>query len=163
MGRMQACKSKGISKSAKPYKRSPPQWAMKDHKNEDGTTTDIQTYVVNEIVRLAKKGLKPSQIGVLLRDEKGIPQVKSITGSKILRILKLKGMSPDVPEDLYCLIKKAVNVRKHLQSNRSDKSAKFRLILIESKIHRLARYYRRARALPPSWRYESASAAAIVS
>lgn len=37
------------------------------------------------------------------------------------------------------LIKKAVAVRKHLERNRKDKDSKFRLILIESRIHRLAR------------------------
>jgi hypothetical protein len=40
------------------------------------------------ICKMAKKGMTPSQIGVLLRDQNGIPQVTSITGSKILRILK---------------------------------------------------------------------------
>ena len=43
------------------------------------------------VCRLAKKGLTPSQIGVLLRDQKGIGQVKAVTGSKILRILKKNG------------------------------------------------------------------------
>ena len=33
----------------------------------------------------------PSQIGVLLRDQKGIGQVKNVTGSKILRLLKKNG------------------------------------------------------------------------
>jgi hypothetical protein len=36
------------------------------------------------------------------------------------------------------LIKKAVAVRKHLQTNRKDKDGKFRLILIESRIHRVS-------------------------
>ena len=36
-------------------------------------------------------------------------------------------------------IKKAVAVRKHLERNRHDADSKFRLILIESRIHRLAR------------------------
>lgn len=35
--------------------------------------------------------LTPSQIGVILRDSHGIAQVKSVTGSKILRILKAHG------------------------------------------------------------------------
>lgn len=35
------------------------------------------------------------------------------------------------------LIKKAVAVRKHLERNKKDKDSKFRLILIESRIHRL--------------------------
>lgn len=60
------------------------------------------------------------------------------------------------------LIKKAVSVRKHLERNRKDKDSKFRLILIESRIHRLARYYRSTRKLDASWKYESATASTLV-
>ena len=91
------------------------------------------------VVKYAKRGLQPSQIGVLLRDEHGVAQVKAVTGKKILRVLKAKGVAPTLPEDLYHLIKKAVSVRKHLERNRNDKDSKFRLILIESRIHRIAR------------------------
>jgi ribosomal protein S15P/S13E len=98
--------------------------------------------VQDQICKLAKKGMTPSAIGVLLRDQHGIPQVCTVTGSKILRILKGSGLAPDIPEDLYFLIKKAVSMRKHLERNRKDKDGKFRLILIESRIHRLARYYK---------------------
>ena len=48
----------------------------------------------------------------------------------------LSGLAPEIPEDLYMLIKKAVSVRKHLERNKKDKDSKFRLILIESRIHR---------------------------
>ena len=48
-------------------------------------------------------------------------------------------MAPELPEDCYHLIKKAVSIRKHLERNRKDRDAKFRLILVESRIHRLAR------------------------
>merc|ERR1712119_1098 len=102
------------------------------------------------------------QIGVTLRDSFGVPQVNTVTGSKILRILKANGLAPDLPEDLYCLIKKAVAVRKHLDRNRKDKDSKFRLILVESRIHRLARYYRRVKALAPTFKYVSATASALV-
>ena len=47
-----------------------------------------------------------------------IPQVKHITGTKILRILKAKGLASTIPEDLYHLIKKAVAIRKHMEKNR---------------------------------------------
>jgi small subunit ribosomal protein S13e len=114
------------------------------------------------VTKLAKKGLTPSQIGVALRDERGVAQGKSVTGQKILRILKAGGIAPELPEDLYHLIKKAVSVRKHLERNRNDKDSKFRLILVESRIHRIARYYKTARALPPNWRYESATASTLV-
>merc|ERR1712194_362407 len=92
--------------------------------------------VTDHICKLAKKGLTPSQIGVTLRDSFGVPQVHTITGNKILRVLKVSGLAPELPEDLYYLIKKAVSNRKH-------KDSKFRLILVESRIHRLARYYKR--------------------
>lgn len=62
------------------------------------------------------------------------------------------GLSPDLPEDLYYLIKKAVAVRKHLERNRKDKDSKYRLILIESRVHRLARYYKRTKQVPANWK-----------
>merc|ERR1711966_475959 len=143
MGRMHA-PGKGISKSSLPYKRTPPSWLKI-------SAADVE----ENICKLAKKGLTPSQIGVILRDSHGIAQVKGVTGSKILRILKVAGEAPALPEDLYHLIKKAVNVRGHLEKYRADTDGKFRLILIESRIHRLARYYRTSKALPPTWRYNS--------
>lgn len=133
---------KGISKASLPYKRNPPSWLK--------TSSDE---VTDQICKLAKKGLVPSQIGVYLRDSQGITQVRAVTGNKILRILKAKGLAPELPEDLYMLIKKAVSVRKHLDRNRKDKDAKFRLILIESRIHRLARYYKTTKRIPANWKY----------
>jgi small subunit ribosomal protein S13e len=56
----------------------------------------------------------------------------------------------------------AVNIRRHMEKNRKDKDAKFRLIMIESHIHRLARYYKKNGVLTPNWRYESSTAAAHV-
>ncbi|KAI0851512.1 40S ribosomal protein S13 [Daldinia vernicosa] len=151
MGRLHSS-GKGISASALPYSRNPPAWLK---------TTPAQ--VEEQICRLARKGASPSQIGVVLRDSHGITQVRFVTGNKILRILKSNGLAPEIPEDLYMLIKKAVSVRKHLERNRKDKDAKFRLILIESRIHRLARYYKTVGVLPPTWKYESATASTIVS
>ena len=94
------------------------------------------------ITKMSRKGMTPSMIGVVLRDSHGVPQVGSVTGSKVLRILKKNGLAPEIPEDLYYMIKKAVVMRKHLEVNRKDKDGKFRLILVESRIHRLARYYK---------------------
>jgi small subunit ribosomal protein S13e len=130
---------KGISQSSLPYRRSVPTWLKL-------TSDDVK----EQIYKLAKKGLTPSQIGVIL------------TGNKILRILKAKGLAPAIPEDLYFLIKKAVAIRKHLERNRKDKDSKFRLILVESRIHRLARYYKTKKVLPPNWKYESSTASTLV-
>eukprot|EP01027_Heterolobosea_sp_BB2_P022149 GEZU01032589.1.p1 GENE.GEZU01032589.1~~GEZU01032589.1.p1 ORF type:complete len:152 (-),score=54.89 GEZU01032589.1:181-636(-) len=150
MGRMHS-NGKGISRSAIPYRRTAPSWLK---------TSSAE--VVDQICKLARKGLTPTQIGVILRDSHGIGRVKNVTGTKIVRILKSNGLAPEIPEDLYHLIKKAVIIRKHLEKNRKDKDNKFRLILVESRIHRLARYYKRNKALPPNWKYESATASALV-
>lgn len=75
-------KGKGISASALPYRRSQPSWSK-------ATPEDVS----EQIFKLARRGLSPSQIGVILRDSHGVPQVKSVTGNKILRILKTNGMS----------------------------------------------------------------------
>jgi len=142
---------KGMSDSAIPYSRKTPSWFKL-------STEEVE----EQIIKYARKGLTPSAIGVVLRDSHGVPQVKFATGNKILRILKSNGLAPEIPEDLYHLIKKAVNMRKHLERNRKDKDTKFRLILVESRIHRLTRYYRQAGVLPPTWKYESATASALV-
>jgi len=69
MGRMHS-NGQGISASALPYKRSPPSWLK------------VSAQSVNEdVCKLAKKGLAPSQIGVILRDSHGIGQV-SVRPSK---------------------------------------------------------------------------------
>ena len=104
---------------ALPYRRSISIWLKL-------TSDDVK----EQIYKLAKKGLTPSQIGVILRDSHGVAQVRFVTGNKILRILKSKGLAPDLPEELYHLMKKPVAVRKHLERNRKDKDAKFHLILL---------------------------------
>lgn len=150
MGRLHSF-GKGISQSSVPYVRAPGSWCH-------ATSEEVCA----QICKLAKKGTPPSKIGLILRDQYGIGQVKNVTGTKVVRILKANGLAPELPEDLYCLIKKAVAVRKHLERNRRDKDSKFRLILIESRIHRLARYYRQVRRLPPTFRYKSDQAASLL-
>ncbi|CAC26981.1 40S ribosomal protein S13 [Guillardia theta] len=137
-------KRKGIASSLIPFERNAPLW-VKDSKEK-----------INEIIcNLAKKGLVPSQIGSYLRDSAGIPLVKNIAGRNIVKILKKNGLNPEIPEDLFFLIKKAINIKKHLERNKKDKDSKFRLILTESKIHRLSRYYKRIQRIPINWRFDS--------
>ena len=77
--------------------------------------------------------------------------------------MKKKGCAPKLPEDLYQLIKKAVAMRKHLEKNKKDIDAKFRLNLKESRIHRLTRYYRKTGKVPVNFKYKADKASAIVS
>jgi len=150
MGRMHSG-GKGISKSALPYRRSVPQWLKM-------SAEDIK----EETYKMARQGLTPSRIGINLRDRFGIAQARFAAGNKILRILRAKGMAPEIPEDLYCLMKKALSIRKHLERNRKDTDAKYRLILVESRIHRLARYYKKKEQLPPNWKYDANTASTLV-
>lgn len=151
MGRMYG-NGKGSSKSSLPYRRVAPKRITVD-----------SSEIVQKIEALAKKGFMPSRIGVILRDNFAIPQSSLITGQKIMRVLKRRGVAPEFPEDLYCLMKKAVNVRKHIEKNSRDRSSKFRLILTESKIHRLVRYYKLKKQVPSNWKYNYKTALALVS
>merc|ERR1712225_128605 len=137
MGRLHS-NGKGISASAIPYSRTPPSWLK---------TTPEQ--VVDQICKLAKKGATPSQIGVVLRDSHGIAQVKW-----------------PCTRDPRGPVHVDQEGRRRPQASRAqpqDKDSKFRLILIESRIHRLSRYYKTVGVLPPTWRYESATASTMVS
>merc|ERR1711974_513430 len=92
--------------------------------------------VCDQIYKFAKKGMTPSQIGIVLRDSYGVAQVKSVTSNKIVRILKSANLAPEIPEDLFHLMKKAVAIHKNLAVNRKEMDLKFRMVLIEARIHR---------------------------
>ncbi len=143
---------RGISASALPYSRRVP-------KHQTLSPSDV----INLIVKFAKKGHTESQIGVILRDQYGIPQVRFLTGKKIHRILKKKGCAPKLPEDLFHMVKRAVAMRKHLSKNKNDTDCKFRLNIKESRIHRLTRYYRKTGKVSPNFKYNSKTASSLVS
>ena len=65
--------------------------------------------------------------------------------------------------DLYYLMKRAVAMRKHIEKNNRDKDSKYRLILVESKIHRQVRYYKLTKQIPANWKYDYQTALALVS
>lgn len=110
--------------------------------------------VISLIVDYAKKGYPPSMIGILLRDQHGVALTKMIIGKKITQVLAEKGLAPSVPEDLANLIKKAIGIRRHLEEHPKDYFSLRGLQLVESKIHRLVKYYKRIGLLPPDWKYE---------
>ena len=103
------------------------------------------------ILKIAKENKTPSQIGIILRDQYGVSDVRS-TGMRIRRVVE-KEIKPEVPEDLYNLIKKAVNLHKHMNDNKKDSRSKHGLELIESKIRRLGKYYVKKKRLPKDWKY----------
>ena len=114
------------------------------------------------IVKLYRDGQSTSQIGITLRDQYGIPSTKTVLGEKITDILEKNGIVFDYPEDLLNLIKRAVNIREHLEENPKDIHSKRGLIKIESKIRRLVKYYTKNNVLPEGWRYDPTTAALLV-
>ena len=66
------------------------------------------------------------------------------------------------PEDLMNLIRRAVNIRDHLEENPKDLHGKRGLTIIESRIRRLGRYYAKNGQLPEGWRYDPTKAALLV-
>jgi len=114
------------------------------------------------ILKFTKEGKTPSEIGITLRDQYGIPSVKEVTGEKITAILKKNDQAQEYPEDIMNLIKRAVNIRDHLKDNPKDLHTKRGLTIIESRIRRLARYYVNEGELPEGWRYDPQQAALLV-
>src|SRR3989344_7349297 len=106
------------------------------------------------VAKLAKQGLSTSLIGITLRDSYGVPDVETITKKKIGKILEELGLVQQLPEDIQNLIKKALAVKKHMQTHKKDMHSKRGLQVIEAKISRLARYYKRTGKLPAKWKAE---------
>lgn len=142
MARMHS-RDKGASGSKKPLKKSVPTWIRYKPK-------EIELL----IGKMAKEGKSPSQIGLILRDTYGIPDIKTSTGKKITKILAEKKQLQDVPEDLRALIKKAAMIRKHMEENKLDRTALIGLQLTESKINRIVKYYKSSGRLPVGWKYD---------
>jgi len=105
------------------------------------------------VIKLAKEENPPSKIGVILRDQYGIPLVKPIVGKSIKEIIMDGGIEVPVPEDLNNLLQKASSISRHLNKNRADVLNRRSLQLIVSRIRRLAKYYRRTGTLPKDWKY----------
>ena len=114
------------------------------------------------ILKFNKEGKTTSEIGIILRDQYGIPKVKDVTGERITEILKRNNQAGEYPEDLMNLIRRAVNIRDHLEENPKDLDFKRGLTIIESRIRKLAAYYVSEGELPEGWRYNPQQAALLV-
>lgn len=132
----------GKSHSIRPTSKSAPSWL---NQNKD--------QVSSLVVKLSKDGLRPSEIGLKLRDEHGIPLVKPVMGKSLTELLADNNIRPEMPEDLDTLVKKAVGLQKHLKIHNSDHRNVRSLELVEAKIHRLSKYYKKIGKLPKSWKY----------
>ncbi len=144
-------RKRGKSGSKRPGKREKRSWVRHTAKEIEQLT-----------IKLVKQGLSPSQIGIKLRDSYGIPDVKAIAKKKISNILKENKLLMKVPEDLSALIKKDIKLMKHMEIHKKDMTVKRGMQLTESKIRRLAKYYKKKNKLPSDWKYDKTKAKLLV-
>jgi len=134
---------KGKSDSTRPVSKRTPSWCKYQPEEVEAL-----------VVKLAKEGNSPSRIGAILRDQYSVPLVRPITGKTVTDMLKEAELAPAMPEDLGNLIKKAQSLGLHLAKNKKDLNNKRSLQMVEAKIHKLSRYYKREGKLPSNWKYE---------
>ncbi len=146
MARMHA-RRKGKSGSTHPIRKKPPEWSSLNPREIEA-----------RIIELAKSEKSTSEIGMILRDQYAVPDVKIATDKKILQILENNNIKFEMPEDLRNLIRTALKLRKHLDTNKKDLKNKRNLQLTESKIRRLTKYYHAEQRLPKGWKYSPAQA-----
>ncbi len=141
---------KGRTHSVRPVSKRPPSWCKYEAEEVEAL-----------VIKLAREGNPPSRIGTILRDQHGIPLTKSLTGKTVSGILAEADMTPSVPEDLEMLLKKASRLSTHLERNKMDLINKRSLQIVEAKIHKLSKYYRREGVLPSDWKYEPKAASIV--
>lgn len=111
--------------------------------------------ITDLIMDLSRSGYSAPKIGETLRSEHGVLNVKGATGKRIVQLLRENNLAPKLPPDIQSLIGKAADIRKHFATHRMDLEAKYGLGLTESKIRKLAKYYKRHGILPADWKYEA--------
>jgi len=142
----------GKSGSKKPIKKHKLTWIRYQNKE-----------IEQLIVKLAKQGKSQSEIGMILRDTYGVPNVRDLLKKKLNHVLEENKLLKKMPDDLTDLIKREIKIVKHLDKNKKDMIAKRGLLLTESKIHRLSKYYKKVGKLPPKWTYSRKEAEILVS
>lgn len=151
MARMHT-RRKGQAGSKKPFRTEPPKWSNTNKEEIEDT-----------IQQLASQDKSSSEIGMVLRDRFGVPDVTLVTGKKIGTIMKEKKIARSVPEDIYNLIVNVLELKKHLDRNPKDVHNRRSLNNMESKIRRLEKYYHRGGILPEDWKYSIERAEMLIS
>ncbi|MEW5996324.1 MAG: 30S ribosomal protein S15 [Candidatus Micrarchaeota archaeon] len=144
-------RKKGKSGSRRPKAPMKPDWVVYNAEE-----------IKETIRKLSREGVSATRIGLILRDEYGVPLAKPYLGRTVGQFLEEEKLSPKFPDDLLSLIKKAVGMRGHLRTNKADLHNKVKLAHVESKIHRLVKYYRAKGKIPAGWAYDPETAALLI-
>ena len=134
---------RGKSGSTKPLVDKAPEWSNTDAKE-----------VTELILSLAAEGHHPTTIGTILRDQHAVPDVRLVLGKRLGQVLAENEITPKYPEDMMSLMRRALRLIDHLESNRKDRHNSRQLELTESKIRRLSRYYKGRGQLDAEWTYK---------
>jgi small subunit ribosomal protein S15 len=143
-------RKKGKSGTKRPKSQALPEWF-------GGDAAEIK----EQILKLAKEGTPSSKIGLYLRDQMGVPNVRAVLGCSLTAFLRKEDAAPDYPEDLLTLMRKAARMQSHMKSNKKDCHNKVKLTHVESKINRLVKYYLDRGLLPKGWKYTPEQAALV--
>ena len=146
MARMHA-RRKGKASSKRPMITENPDWVPL-------SATEIE----DKIEAFANEGMSPAMIGMVLRDQYAVPNVKLATGKTVTEIMAERKASGALPEDLAALMVRAINLNNHVSANPNDVANKRGLTLSEAKIRRLERYYKENGVLPETWKYSLSNA-----
>jgi len=58
-----------------------------------------------------------------------------------------------MPEDLTSLLRRVVDLQKHMERNKQDMTALRGMQITEAKIGKLVKYYKLNKVLPETWNY----------
>ncbi len=150
MARMHA-RRRGQSRSQRPMINENPAWVPLSKEE-----------IENQITKMGKDGVTAARIGLLLRDQHAVPDVKLATGRTVLGILRENNLQPKLPDDLVALMRTAISLQTHLMENKKDLANKRNLQLVESKIRRIVKYYKREGVVPADWTYSIANAELLI-
>ncbi|MAE49734.1 hypothetical protein CMI48_02800 [Candidatus Pacearchaeota archaeon] len=74
--------------------------------------------IEKKIIALAKSGSSAAQIGLALRDQEGVPDVKAVTGKKITQVLKENNIEHKTQADMTK--DHLEKIKAHLEKNKHD-------------------------------------------
>ncbi len=144
-------KKKGKSGTKRPRSNTAPEW------------TPLKGAEIKEaILKMAREGATPARIGLVMRDQHGVANLRAHLGMTLKAYLAKEKALGEYPEDLLNLIKKAVRMTGHIKSSKNDVHNQVKLGHVESKIQRLVKYYSSKGMIPSGWKYDREKAALLV-
>ncbi|MFA4960612.1 MAG: 30S ribosomal protein S15 [Candidatus Pacearchaeota archaeon] len=107
-------------------------------KNLKPTWVKMKESDLKKIISELSEKNSPSQIGLILRDQYGVPTTK-VFGKKLKKYLIELGIEKN--EDLENAEKKVEKIKEHLKKNITDRKAKHKIQKAQSRLNIMKRYF----------------------